>query len=316
MTRTGYRFNGWRNGNLLVPAGTTWTGLRGHFYFTAEWVRRLPIEVSVNHWEPRYRANAVFITVDTIQPHWHIGSVSEPWLGTEMVEGGLILTVPENPGANARTARVIITSGGLAHTINVTQAGRPLIRMEYRLMTNDSGGTALVFRAQRYLADIAPGFRNTLGIDLVRTQNLLSHLLNAENGRLCGTREHRYVGDFLRVGAINNVNTFRFVDFRLCGHLGSNPHDGIGGRAVLDGNDMIADIRHAEPWATFHNRMITSHEITHLLGARDHLYERTINDPNARPCVPNSNCVMMGLSYDTWCDVCIREILALRASRR
>ncbi|MCL2576767.1 MAG: dockerin type I repeat-containing protein [Defluviitaleaceae bacterium] len=199
----------------------------------------------------------------------------------------------------------------------------PLLNMSYRIFVNPDGGEANVSRAINVLDYIKPGFRNNLNVNLIRQSINLSNDLNMidgcsvpennaicdprrcggllnQNGSNCHTRpHHRSAGHLMGLFSESNTNTFRFVNYRIC-RFDSNanpPHFEVAGLAVHGGNDMIVSLTY-----DFTKHLVfTAHEISHLLGARD---DR---------CRPGEACVMNGLSFDEWCDTCLKDIASFGA---
>ena len=178
-------------------------------------------------------------------------------------------------------------------------------------------------------------FRREFSINLVRQSSDISHDLNIISGCLahgnnvicvlptpnpnpppaiipgsgCGTNidgsdcnrnHHRSSNHFVRTPASpDNVNTFRFVNFRLCSYDSSRDprprHNWLYG-AATSGLTIQRDIIVSTAHSDRQNRITTAHEISHLLGALD--------GGCTIPPFGRELCVMSyeAPSVRTWCD--------------
>jgi hypothetical protein len=201
--------------------------------------------------------------------------------------------------------------------------------MEYRTLINSNAN--LTGRATDVMNYIEPIFRGRLGIILRRQSagttsslNMLSGCLRPDFQQICGPDSHpdhlhcplrcgnetgsnchtlphhRSARNLLEKERLNNTNTFRFVDYRICwyGRLpgtSHQEHQRIGGLAVISGNDMLVSL---VGLAHEVNKM-TSHEISHLFGAPD-------NSCSSEPCVMR---YADDRVYSQWCTNCIVAML-------
>ena len=208
----------------------------------------------------------------------------------------------------------------------------PRLNMGYRILVNSAGGQAARDHAIRIMDGwgsydgVRTIFEKNFKINLIRVSVDYESSLNIGSGcraqgnsaictlppandtpnfcgRLaggsdCGINHHRRGRNLKDLPAVSsNINTFRFVDFRLCAyystppHPGKQRHDTYPGFAELGGRDMIVSLESGGiiPYN------ITVHEITHLLGPRDN------------QCV--GYCVIRGdLGEINWCNNCRRII--------
>ncbi|MCL2047672.1 MAG: dockerin type I domain-containing protein [Defluviitaleaceae bacterium] len=198
--------------------------------------------------------------------------------------------------------------------------------MEYRIVVNSDGGTALLNEAISVMDTLTPIFWREYGIRLVRTGTLITPDLNILPGcevegptltakcdpNRCGTnkigtdcelRHHRRMGHYNDLLRSNTVNTFRFIDFGMCNFSGQE-HTEAGGVAQHNGADMTVTIN-TSSMGRSHNLYITAHEISHLYGAPDF--------GCSGACAVNYTPSLR--RHNSWCDNCRKAINATLGSR-
>jgi len=238
----------------------------------------------------------------------------------------------------------IATHGGLTYYAQWRVVTN--VEMHYRVLTNDSGGTALFAQSLATMDTVKPSFADVLGVNLIRhTGERLESLNQMDNrrgscvhsntdmctawcgelipydghpmglrprfldGSDCATYPHHRSGDLLiAVGEHPTLNTFRFVDFAICSFRPSGVHIGVHGLATMNNRTNGRTIVTNAPG--INDEIVIAHEISHLLGARD-------PDPpgteNGIFCTPNMPCVMYGRldrNHDDWCNRCINDIVS------
>jgi len=189
------------------------------------------------------------------------------------------------------------------------------IHLNYRILVNSGGVT--ISQAETIMSAIRDGFWNEFRVKLVhqystatpalnmRGSCLQTDFCNANCGALqnCKTLHHRSANHFIEVWNGSDINTFRFVNFRLCWHHAtSGVHRWVGGLASSNKRDIIM----VYTVNGRRNNNIAAHEISHLLGAHDNVCS-------------NSTCVMEDQSeeFKIWCTTCIGHInSSLRFGRR
>jgi hypothetical protein len=214
------------------------------------------------------------------------------------------------------------------------------MNMEYRILVNaDGNSSARLIQAQNAVNSVARGFREELRTNLIFQYRGTTPSLNirpgcpfpGDNARcalppphprpfplppICGDchrgsdchiRHHRSSHHFVDVSRSSNINTFRFVDFGLCYYFSENPfnpddpnHIYVLGVGYVGDRDMLVTLGGD---ATL-NRIVTAHEISHMLGVT-----------HDKQCNRNQDCVMEGDGYNRWCENCIDEIIAHRNRR-
>ena len=207
------------------------------------------------------------------------------------------------------------------------------LNMNYRILVNSAGGQSAERRAIEIMDGVGTTkgvetiFREEFNINLIRQSSGISSALNMKSGCLvsgnnaicmlpernpnpppanlpgCGTsltgtdcrdRHHRSASYFVRQESLNTINTFRFVNYRLCAEATSTqPHEEVEGLAesVSSGNriNMVVSLAISDS----NQRQTTAHEISHLLGIRGH------------DCDASYSCVMAVplhlRAVDSWC---------------
>lgn len=182
--------------------------------------------------------------------------------------------------------------------------------LEYKLLT-DSVSTN--YEALLLLNKVRPVFQNKFSVDLVQRENQTSGLdprpgckkLNPRSsscdescGALaqCAKLHHRSADHLYYSGYTEGVNTFRFVDYRMCMIFSNGTHGSPEGLAWPWG-DGTGEI--LVTTATTENKyQVTAHEVSHLFGADDGV------------CDAGERCVMTPGSntHDKWCDSCAATI--------
>ena len=272
-----------------------------------------------------------FTTITTNQPNWTASitpASAAAWLSvTSSGSSGGRLTFSALPNfeVSTRNATVTIRAGTgtnvATHTISVVQTSATMT-MNYQIMVNSAdGGIARLATARSIMDDINAGFRNVLGVNLVRNPagEIVTASLNQRPGctkpyyeacyaadcgplpvdnSACSNHHHRSALHFRDVNSSATTNTFRFVGFEICNFNTVYGHRRILGLAEQQGRDMILSVT-PQNWNSL--RSVTAHEISHLLGARD------------AECAPGQLCVMSNLDiHYRWCDICSDRIFNLR----
>jgi hypothetical protein len=206
------------------------------------------------------------------------------------------------------------------------------MNMYYRILTSSDGGQQKLREAETVMVGVEDIFRRVLNINLIQKSSNMVSTLNMwgvchrpeiwqictpdpddpedkvfcgapiETGQNCATRHHRAADYFVYVesGDANitkSVNTFRFVNFRLCWYRGGKHRSPIGA-AVYKGTDTLVTSVHTLELTC----AATVHEISHLLGADD------IHNDNIK-CVMNEREVSQSYVSDVWCNTCKNAIL-------
>jgi len=198
----------------------------------------------------------------------------------------------------------------------------PRYIMDYRILVNSAGGS--FNDAQTVMTQAENTFRNAFNIHLRRIPgNSTSSNINIGSGCLavgnnaicllpsatgntnndgCGnerngsdcsnripSRHHRSAHNFLYVDNVDNMETFRFVNFHTCASDSSQSpqHFRVLGSARTGGRDMIVSMP-PDDNGNNHRHLTTVHEIGHLLGA---------GHCSGRACVMNASA-----AWSQWCD--------------
>ena len=200
----------------------------------------------------------------------------------------------------------------------------PRVRIPYRMAYNSyAAGVVASMEMNRAWALFSNNFNINLALTTHGVATVLNHgcprsACDANCGPLANCRVQHHRSAVLRLGMMQQagVNTFRFVDYRMCGivvdrqgnivHTSSIPGFEIPGMAwSAPGRDMIVSTV-----AQFLPRTVI-HEITHLFGALDYV-----------GCTPGqrNQCVMHSDThasrFDVWCDNCTLLVMANRYNLR
>ncbi|MCL2049693.1 MAG: dockerin type I domain-containing protein [Defluviitaleaceae bacterium] len=213
----------------------------------------------------------------------------------------------------------VINAADCTYVLRLVLGEKPrYLNMEYRILSNTAGGQGTLSQAEGIMNDVSRIFSDTFKVDLIREFSGMDTALNIRQGcsvhatradvicdarcgavSSCATSHHRSARWLLGVlsDSTRNINTFRFVNYALCGF--DSVHRSVGGSGNESGVDMIATLHGNN--GSFH-RVIVLHEISHMLGAVH---------CNAVDTV----CIMKGNATDTalaslWCARCEREIKA------